>query len=143
MLPRPSPTRLLRLSRTTPTLSRPFSTPYLFPLVSSTKRAVKAATLNALHPSPSSPPPPIDPNAPPALERGAPVTEGGAPPPPPPPPGGDKDPRGIWSRSPVLRIVTRLCFSSILGLTVLTGVLLLHDASTYGTSVRPIINIDT
>jgi len=33
----------------------------------------------------------------------------------------DKDSRNIWSRSPVLRVVTRLCFSSVLGLTVLTG----------------------
>lgn len=40
----------------------------------------------------------------------------------------------LWSRSPILRVLTRLAFSSVLGLFVLTGAILVHDSLTYGSN---------
>lgn len=51
----------------------------------------------------------------------------------PPPPGSTlPPPPSLWARSSVLRVLTRLCFSSVLGLVVLTGAILVHDSLTYG-----------
>ena len=51
----------------------------------------------------------------------------------PPPPGSPEPAKpSLWARSPVLRILTRLAFSSVLGVVVLTGAILGHDALTYG-----------
>lgn len=56
---------------------------------------------------------------------------GGAPPPLPPPPQTRRP--TLWERSSLLRITTRLCFSTVLGIVVVTAVILIHDSTTYGT----------
>ncbi|KAL7413803.1 hypothetical protein BDY24DRAFT_52261 [Mrakia frigida] len=133
-----SATRTLTLTRTALSSSsrRSFSTPYLFPLVSSTKKAAARVPVGGAPTLPLPASAPADLASTTAststVESSTSAGGGGGGEPQQDPKNDDKDSRNIWSRSPVLRVVTRLCFSSVLGLTVLTGVLLLHDASTYG-----------